>query len=475
MSNVLGNFPSINEILESPPLKAVLERVNRNVVVSGVRSFLDNLRTEAQSAAAGMSVPSRAELAERIARWISSDQQQPLRPAINATGQMLPASLAGVPLAAEAIRALTEAASGYAMQEMQADGNQACLRNSAVEKLLVKLTGAEAALVVHSKPSAALLALAALASGREVLVARGEIVDAGGNCRLTDVIAQSGATLREVGTVNRTRTADFAAAAGDKSGVVLVVHASDFQIGGDTQTPPLEELVALARKQQLPLMQDIGAGGIVDPSRYGIQGEPSAADSIRAGADLVLLAGDKLLGGPACGIVVGRRSAIDRLAQHPLLPILQASKLTLAALQATLELYDDLTTAERLIPLLSLLSTPVENLRNRAERLAPQMIVAGVVSAAMPEQGHASLSGDSLADHQLPTWCIALVPTQGTVAALAQQLQAARPPVIGRATPERLLLDLRTVLPRQDIDLVAAVQSLAKKTEAEPAGEAGAH
>lgn len=471
MSNVLGSFPSLNEILESPPLKSVLERVNRNVVVSGVRSFLDNLRTEAQSAAFGMSIPSRAELAERIARWISSDQQPPVRPAINATGQMLPTNLAGVPLAVEAIRAITEVASGYARQEMEAGGNEISLRTSAIEKLLVKLTGAEAALVVQSKAGAMLLALSALASGREVLVARGEVLDAGGNCRLTDVIAQSGATLREVGTVNRTRAADFAAMAGDKSGVLLVVHASDFQIGGDTQTPPLEELVALAKKQQLPLLQDIGSGGIVDPTRYGIAGEISAVDSIRAGVDLVLLGGDKLLGGPACGIVVGRRSAIDRLAQHPLLPILQANKLTLAALQATLKLYDDLATAEQSIPLLSLLSTPLENLRNRAERLAPQMVAAGVIAEALAVEGKATLGGDSLPDHQIPTWCIALVPAPGTADALAQLLQAAQPAVIGRVAGDRLLLDLRSVLPRQDIDLVAAVQSLAKKPESEPAAE----
>ena len=463
MSNVLRGIPSVNELLESPQLKSLVERVNHNAVVTGVRSFLDNLRGEVQTAAAGMNIPSRAELAERIAQWISRDQERPLRPTINATGILLHTGLGRAPLADAAVQALAEVASGYASVEIDLQTGERSQRVASVEKLLTRLTGAEAAAVANNNAGATLLTLAALAAGKEVLVSRGQLIEIGGSYRLPEVMSASGAVLREVGTTNKTRASDYSSAISERTGALMRVHTSNYVIVGFSESASLAEMVSIGRRNQLPVIDDIGSGALIDFSRYGVTGEPMAAESIKAGADVVLFSGDKLLGGPQCGIIVGRRAAIDRIIKHPLMRAFRVDKLTLAALHATLQQYGDVETAERTIPLLSLLSTPLENLQNRAERLAPQMLATGAVSGAMPVQDVAYLGGGSVPTQQIPTWCIALSPVEGTsVDALAASLRTGKIPVVGRIKNDRLLLDLRSVLPRQDMDLVLAVGSLAK-------------
>lgn len=466
MSNVLRGIPSVNELLESPQLKSLVDRVNHNVVVSGVRSFLDNLRGEVQSAAAGMSLPTRAELAERVVQWISRNQECPLRPVINATGCLLHPDLGGAPLANDAIQAMAEVASSYASIEMDLASGEHSQRVAAVERLLIRLTGAEAAVVVNNSTAATVLTLAALATSKEVLVSRGQLVGIGDSYRLPEVVAASGAILREIGTTNTTRPGDYSAAIGERTAAIMRVHASNYLVVGASEAATVAELVALGRQHQLPLIDDIGSGALLDCSRYGVTGEPLAAESIRSGADVVLFSGDKLLGGPRCGIIVGRRAALERIARHPLLRALSADQATLAALQATLQMYGDPQVAEQAIPLLSLLATPLDNLKNRAQRLAPQMQATGVVSAAVVDDV-ADLCGGSVPTQQVATCCIALAPVEGTTAALAARLRTGKIAVVGRIKNDRLLLDFRSVLPRQDIDLASAVQALAKPT-AEP-------
>jgi L-seryl-tRNA(Ser) seleniumtransferase len=449
----------VSELLDSPPLKSVIRRVNRNVVVTKVRHFLDDLRGQVQGAAAGMNIPTPGELAERIAAWIAQSESPPLAPVINATGVLLPARFSGAPLAEEAILAAHHLAQGFArLSDNPAAG---------VEERLIQLTGAEAALVTSNHAAATILALASLAAGREVVIARGEIFELDDGTRTSELIAASGAVLREVGSANKTRPADYAAAIGSGSAALVTIHDGLSAASNVAPETSLADLVALARKHQLPLIQDLGPGGPVDLGRYGIGGQPLAAAVLKEGCDLVLLRGDKLIGGPRCGLLAGKAALIEKIRRHALYPALQAGPLALAALGETLRFYADANLAERSIPLLSLLATPIENLRNRAERLAPQMSAGGALSATVIAS-EARLTEGPAAGSGLPSCAIALVPQRGTVAALAASLESATPAVVGRVEADRVVLDLKAVLPRQDSQLVAAVEAVAVPTESPP-------
>ena len=466
MSSVLRNIPSVGELLESAPLKSLVARVNRSVVVSGVRRFLDDLRTQAQSAAATVHVPSAGELAQRIADWIATEAQPSLRPVINATGIVLHPHLGRVPLAEEAITAMAAASRGYANVDLDLACGERTQRTLAVERLLMRLCGAEAATVVNNNAAATLVTLAALARGREVIVSRGQLAEIGGDYRLPEIVAASGAILCEVGTTNATRIGDFAAAITPQTAALLRVRPTNFEVIGGTDEVSLAELVMLGRKHGLPVIDDLGNGALVDLACYGIRGEPIVGDSIRAGADLVHFSGDKLLGGPQCGIVVGRRALVEQLDRHPLLRTLRVDKLTLAALAATLQLYQDPDLAERSIPVLTLLAAPLENLQHRAERLAPQLAATGVATVAIVT-GHAYLSGDPLPNQSIPTVSLALKPVGGSAEALAAALRCGKPAVVGRLEVDQVLLDLRSVQPRDDAQLVAALAALRREKPAE--------
>jgi L-seryl-tRNA(Ser) seleniumtransferase len=250
--------------------------------------------------------------------------------------------------------------------------------------------------VVNNNAAATLLTLAALATGKEVLVSRGQLIEIGGSFRLPDVMTASGARLREVGTTNKTRLDDYQSAIGEATAALLRVHTSNYRIVGFTEQPGLADLVALAHRHHLPVIDDIGSGALLDFAERGISGEPVAEQSIRAGADLVLFSGDKLLGGPQCGIIVGRRALVQQISQHPMMRAMRLDKAILAALAATLRLYRDTATVERQVPLLSLLATSLENLQNRAERLAPQLSAAPAIASAMAQQSHSFLGGGSV-------------------------------------------------------------------------------
>lgn len=458
--NMLRNIPPVNELLESKPLQVLAESVSRNVVVAGVRSFLDNLRGEVTQVAAEGSLPSPAELGQRIADWIVQQQQPRLRDTINATGVLLHTGLGRAPLAQAALDELVTIGSGYSSLEIDLESGFRSQRHLAVQYLLTDLTGAESALVVNNNAGATVLTLAALAAGKEVIVSRGELVEIGDSYRLPDVMSVSGAILREVGTTNKTRIDDYAAAIGEETAALMRVHTSNYEIVGFTEKPSIEELVSLGRKHNRPVIDDIGSGAMVDFARYGVSGEPVAGDSVRAGAEVVLFSGDKLLGGPQCGIIVGRRLLLERIRKHPLMRALRVGKMTLAALAATLRLYQDQEVAERAVPLLALLSTPLENLHNRAVRMAPQIAATPVVAAAEPLETDTFLGGGSVPAQRIATWCVALRPRGISVDELARRLRSTSPPVVGRVHKDRLLLDLRSVFPGQDSEMIAAVEQL---------------
>jgi len=471
--NPLRSIPSVNDLLESPTLRKLVDKLSHNAVVSTIRTVLEEVRHEVQTAASEKTMPSISDVADRIARRIAAGEVPPLRPVINATGILLHTGLGRAPLAEEAVGEMAAVARDYASLEMDLATGRRSRRTLAVEELLKELTGAEAALVCNNNAAATMLTLSVLAAGREVIVSRGQLIEIGGSYRLPEVMAASGAVLREVGTTNKTRLDDYAAAIREQTAALLLVHPSNFVVVGFTASVTVEELAPLGRRHKLPVIHDIGSGALIDFSRFGFNGEPVAGESIRKGADLVLFSGDKLLGGPQCGIIVGRRALVEKIERHPMARALRVGKLTLAALAATLRLYRDPEKARRTIPLLQLLTTSVENLRNRAERLAPQMAVAKAVAAAEAISAVTYLGGGSLPTQQLPTWCVALKPAGMSVDRLATRLRSGTPPVVGRVQEGRLLLDLRTVLPRQDGELVAALEAAGSEERGETEAEGG--
>jgi L-seryl-tRNA(Ser) seleniumtransferase len=458
-SNPFREIPAVHDLLETPALSHLSRVAGREVVVQAARGVLDELRGELRRGACAVPPPA-AELVERIALRVTESAQAALRPVINATGILLHTGLGRAPLAEEAIREVVAVARDYANVELDLASGGRGRRTEAVDGLLRELTGAEAALVVNNNAGATMLALAALASGREVLVSRGQLIEIGGSYRLPDVMAASGAVLREVGTTNKTRVDDYARAIGPQTAAILLVHPSSFAIVGFAESAPLGELVELGQRRQLPVIHDIGSGALIDFAQFGFHGEPVASESLQAGADLVLFSGDKLLGGPQCGILLGRRPLVERIEAHPMARALRVGKLTLAALAATLRLYRDPRRAQSAVPLLRLLTTPLSELRERAETLASQFSKAPALAEAEAVEETAFLGGGSIPAQELPTWCVAVRPRALSLDRLAALLRQGKPPVVGRTKKDRFLFDLRTVSPRQDPDLLATVSAL---------------
>ncbi len=457
---VLRKIPSVNELLDSPPLQLLVKRANRSLVVSGVRSFLENLRNEAQTAATDVHFPTATELAQRIADWIDADQQPTLRPVVNATGILLHTGLGRAPLADEAITEITSIADSYASVEIDLETGERCQRTVAVEKLIRDLTGAEAAIVVNNNAGATMLTLAALANDQDVIVSRGELIEIGGSYRLPEVMTACGARLCEVGSTNKTRIADYESAITEQTGVLLKVHTSNYVIMGFTEETSVRDLVVLGRHHDLPVVHDIGSGALFDLAPFGISDEPVARDSIAAGADVILFSGDKLLGGPQCGIIAGRLEFIATILKHPMTRALRVDKLTLSALAATLRLYQDPDRRQTTVPLLRLLSTSLDNLQNRAERLAIQLAAFPWVSEAKAVSEEAYLGGGSVPTQQLASWCVSLEIQPNGVSDLARRLRIGCPAVVGRVQRNQLLLDLRAVFPQQDMLIVEAFEKI---------------
>jgi L-seryl-tRNA(Ser) seleniumtransferase len=325
-----------------------------------------------------------------------------------------------------------------------------------VRELLRELTGAEEALVVNNNAAAMLVVLSGLAAGRDVVVSRGELVEIGGGFRVPDVMRQGGARLVEVGTTNRTRVGDYAAVIGAETGALLAVHPSNFRVIGFTETPPRSALAELAHAHGIPLVEDLGSGCLLATERWGLAHEPTPMESLAAGADVVCFSGDKLLGGPQAGIIVGRAEPLGRLARHPLMRAVRIDKLTLAALEATLRHYRD-GTAEREIPIWRMIATPVEELSERVDRWVGRLRQAGVEASVV--DGESTVGGGSLPGETLLTKLCAIEKPRGDaeIAELGARLRRGRPAVVGRVWRTRLLLDARTVFPEDDDALVEAV------------------
>ncbi len=460
MPNIFRKLPSVSQLLESPQLKQMVETVNHNVVVEGVRSFLDDLREQVSNAADDVTIPSPQELAERIAEWLKSEEQPYLRPVINGTGIILHTGLGRAPLAASALAAIQEISAGYASVEVDIKTGERGQRIKSVERLLCELTGAQAVAIVNNNAAATMLTLSALAGGKEVIVSRGQLIEIGGSYRLPDVMECSGAKLREVGTTNKTHLADYERAIGDQTGALLKVHPSNFEVVGFTKTVSTKEMVELAVRHSIPMIDDVGSGALIDFSRFGLLNEPMVGDSLKDGADVVLFSGDKLIGGPQCGIVVGKQKYIEKILKSPLMRAMRVDKMTLAALAATLRLYRDPEVAMQEVPILRMLAMPIENLRLRADKIARQIGYLPFIGSCDVVEDQSMLGGGSLPTQKIPTWSISIGPAEQSITKLAGALRVAKPSVIGRVQKERLILDMRTVQPGEDEALVSVFEGL---------------
>jgi L-seryl-tRNA(Ser) seleniumtransferase len=422
----LRDLPSVDELTRS---------LGDPLAVAAARVVLARAREEIQ---AGVDP---GDLAGRLEQELTAARAPALRRVLNATGVIVHTNLGRAPLPAAALERVVEVGRGYSNLEYDLDEGARGSRQDHVTAILRRLTGAESAIVVNNNAGSMLLALAALAEGREVLVSRGELIEIGDGFRIPDVLARSGAKLVEVGTTNRTRAADYERAASEQTALVLRVHQSNFRLVGFTEQPSLAELAAVARRHNVPLLDDLGSGALLDMSD-----EPTAQASLAAGADLVCFSGDKLLGGPQAGIVVGHADLIERLRRHPLHRALRADKLGLAALEGTLLLYLDPKRALREIPVLRMLHEDTSAVRARAERLGAA--VGGEVEETVGRVG-----GGALPLSELPSFACAVEET------LAEPLRAHEPPVIGIVRDGRLLLDCRTLTDGECDEVAAAVHA----------------
>lgn len=461
VSGILRKIPAVDELLAAPAVRDLLAAHPRWAVLEAIREVLAERRRLILQGDA-----SRAEalltpeaIAAAVAEAAAAKAGPSFLRVINATGVVLHTNLGRAPLPAAALQAIQATAGGYANLELDLSTGERGSRQAHVEALLTALTGAEAALVVNNNAAAVLLAINTVADGKEIVVSRGELVEIGDSFRIPDVMVRAGGRLREVGTTNRTYLADYEAAIGPDTALLLRVHRSNFQILGFTAEVDLPELVALARRRNLLVMDDLGSGALLDLSLLGLRREPLAADAIRAGADLVTFSGDKLLGGPQAGILVGRRDLLARARKNPLARAVRIDKLSLAALSATLLLYREPERALREIPILRMLALPAAAIGERAERLARALGPAARGVAITVEDESSEVGGGALPLQALPTRVLALRPAPGgaSAAELEARLRRGRPPVLVRVKGDRVLLDLRTVEAEQEAALLQAL------------------
>lgn len=457
-TNPLRNLPSVNDVLETPRLQQLQANHDHELLVAAIRQELADARTHLSAGQDVDGQTSPDQLAARVEQRLSRELRPKLRRVINATGIMLHTNLGRAPVAEEAARAAYEAAHGYLNLELDLDTGKRSSRQNAIREWVCRLTGAESATAVNNNAAATVIALRALCHGREVVISRGQLIEIGGSFRIPEIMAVSGAVLREVGTTNITRLSDFEKAVGPGTAALMQVHTSNYRISGFTQAVALADLVALGKKHNLLVIDDIGSGALLDFARFGFEGEPIARDSIAAGADLVLFSGDKLLGGPQAGILAGRKEAIQKIEKDPLMRAFRLDKMTLAALEATLRLYLNEDRALREVPGLRMLGTPLPELQQRVETLAAGLgQIAGIGSARVC-QDVAYVGGGSLPDQKMSTWVVEVEAEAVGDSELAQRLRTGEPAVMGRLRDGKLILDVRTIFPSQVAELIEAVR-----------------
>lgn len=446
MSDLRRSLPAVHVVLERPRIRALLEQAPRGVVLEAVRAVLHESRTASAP-------PNEDVLDAAIAAEVERRTQPSLRPVFNATGVVLHTNLGRAPLARAAIQAIARTAGGSSNLEYDLTRGERGSRYGHCVQLLCELTGAEDAIVVNNCAAALVLALNTFADGRGALVSRGELIEIGGSFRVPDIMAKSGATLVEVGTTNRTHTDDYRRALTGDTGAIVKVHRSNFAVQGFVAEASLEDLTPIAREGNVPLLFDFGSGLLLSLEPFGLAGEPTAHDAVRAGATLTFMSGDKLLGGPQAGVIVGEAVAVSACRRNPLARAVRVDKLTLAALEATLALYRDPERAVREVPVLAMLAAGADEIRQRAGRMASRLTNLGY--AATVEASEATVGGGAFPTARIPSYAIVL---SGDAVALEARLRAAAQPIIARVADGRVRLDVRSVPQEQDGALASALE-----------------
>jgi len=461
MDSQFRQLPSVDRVLSDERIKQLEETYPHILLVNLVRQRLEHDRL---SIAIGIPCPSIDEIVESVSAQVYALENPSLRPVINATGVLLHTNLGRAPLSKEATAAMDTVAKGYCNLEYDLDSGMRGSRHTHIEQILCQLSGAEAALVVNNNASAVLLGLTALAKKEEVIVSRSQAVEIGGGFRIPDVMRQSGAKLIEVGTTNCTYAADYEQAINPRTAALMRVHASNFRLMGFTHEVTFEELVTIGRRNNLPVLDDLGSGCFLDTTAFGLDPEPMVQQSVAAGAGLTFFSGDKLVGGPQAGIIVGKKQLVDKLKKHPLARAVRIDKIRLAGLVATLIHYlKDAAVIN--IPVWRMISATLEEIDQRA-RLWAQALngLAQVI------EGESMVGGGSLPGGTLPTRLVAISGEgkrkgQSMAQTLARRLRNGEPPVIGRISDNVLLLDPRSVLPEEDEAILQALRDLAASSE----------
>jgi len=444
--NPLRQLPSVHQVLSDPAVTNVILRFGHDAVADVTRIILDRRREQIRKE----NPTDSFMLVEALTKELEQREAPKLQPVINATGVLLHTNLGRAPMAHTAVKAVAMAAGGYLNLELDLETGKRTKRQDVVRGWLCRLLNSESATVVNNCAAATVIVLRSLAIGKEVIVSRGQLVEIGGSFRIPEIMAVSGATLREVGTTNITRSSDYEQAIGTQTALLMRIHQSNYRVLGFTEMPSIGDLVSLGRKHNLPVVDDIGSGALIDYSQFGLPGEPLAADSLKAGADLVLFSGDKLLGGSQAGIIAGRKDLIEKIERDPLMRAFRLDKLALAALEATLRLFLRPEIALTDVPVLRQLNTPIDELRRRARRIVKKIPGASI------RDDETFVGGGSLPDQSYPTVVVALKPTDSDEA-LARRLRLGNPAVLARVQNGDVLLDLRSVLPEQLNDLINAL------------------
>mgnify|MGYP006281528507 FL=1 len=468
---LLKRLPGVDLVLDAISAKGLFPDTPQTVVTAAVRDVINQLRVEILEHADPFAETRLAPAAvvEQVREAVEKAMALNLDRLINATGVVVHTNLGRSLLSNDALAHMQAVAGRYSNLEFNLATGKRGLRYTAVEDLICEISGAEAAMVVNNNAAAVLLSLDTVARGREVIVSRGELVEIGGSFRIPDVMAKSGGILKEVGTTNRTHLFDYQNAISDQTGLLLKVHASNFGIVGFTKSVALSELAALGRQHDLPVMEDLGSGTFTDFSRYGLVKEPTVQESVAAGADIVTFSGDKLLGGPQAGIIAGKAPMIERIQKNPLTRALRIDKLTLAALESTLRAYRDESRAVRDVPTLRMLTCPLHEISEKAEKL--QALLKGSETAKLEtgmEECISRAGGGSLPLLELPSKCLGLRIKGLSAQNVETRLRQSHPPIIARIEDDRILMDMRTVQTDEIETIAEAIIRIASEAEHDP-------
>ena len=468
--NLLQKLPSVDVLMKTEEAQTLVEKFSRDLVTNAVRSVLDELRSEIRKAGTDSFPETRlssGNVIKRVERRLQETFSSSLNRAINATGVILHTGLGRALLSEDAREAIHRASDGYCTLATDIETGRRGHRDIHLEGLLCELTGAEAATVVNNNAAATMLILNTMAQGREVIVSRGQLVEIGGAFRMPDVMEASGAILREVGTTNKTHLKDYIAAINENTGAIMRVHHSNYRIVGFAGEPSIEELSTVAQEHNLPLIDDLGSGALLDLKEFGIESEPLVQDSIKTGVDVACFSGDKLIGGPQAGIIVGKELTIRRIRKNPLKRALRVGKLTIAGMEATLRLFLNLEKLKDKHPVYKMFSLSIDELEKRGLKIKKKLQTEISSKAELSlEDGGSQVGSGSVPVETIPTRLLKVQPVSLSAENLAKKLRANNPPVFSRVHKEAVLFDLRTIREEEDALVIEALLTALKKGKA---------